>query len=330
MYWPYQHLSMSTPIPTGQVNLASRKLRNISFRQLQVFECVARVGNFTAASRELFITQPAVSMQMKKLEECLNTRLFEQVGRQVHFTYEGRASLKTCREIFACVTQFDEHISDRIETVSGPLTFAGVTTTEYFAPVLLGVFKKLYPQVNFSLSILDRENLFRRLQDNLDGLYLIDQLPKNIGVETIPFIKNPLVIVASPVRPLAGRKTLAMNALKTEMFLLREQTSGTRIALKRFLESQTIMLNISMELSSNEALKQAVASNMGLSILSKYCVARECERGELVELNVKGFPLMERWYIVYPKDRHMRPGASVFLRFFLEEGAGIIENIARV
>lgn len=321
---------MSTPQSPGESLLAPRGLRNVSFRQLQVFECVARLGNFTAASRELFITQPTVSMQMKKLEESLNTRLFEQVGRQIHLTYEGRAFLTTCREIFASLTHFGEHVSSRIETVAGPLRFSGVTTTEYFVPVLLGVFKKLYPQVNFSLSIVDRENLFRRLQDNLDDLYLIDQLPKDIEVETIPFIKNPLVIVAAAEHPLARRKHISMAALEKETFLLREPTSGTRIALKRFLESQTIALNIGMELSSNEALKHAVASNMGLSVLSKYCVARECERGELVELNVKGFPLMERWYIVYPKDRHMTPAAKAFLQFLLEEGAGVIEEIARV
>jgi len=318
---------MRTPTPSNHGNLEPNRLRNVSFRQLQVFECVARLGNFTAASRELFITQPTVSMQMKKLEEYLNTRLFEQVGRQIHLTYEGRAFLKTCHEIFASVLKFDEHISNRIEMVSGQLTFAGVTTTEYFVPVLLGVFKKLYPQVNFSLSIVDRENLFRRLKDNLDDLYLIDQVPEDIEVEIIPFIKNPLVIVASSDHPLTRRKNLSMEVLKTETFLLRERTSGTRIALKRFLESQGITLNISMELSSNEALKHAVESNMGLSILSKYCVARECERGELVELNVKGFPLMERWYIVYPKDRHMPPVASVFLQFLLEEGPGVIESI---
>jgi DNA-binding transcriptional LysR family regulator len=305
-------------------------LRNVSFRQLQVFECVARLGNFTAASRELFITQPTVSMQMKKMEESLNTRLFEQVGRQIHLTYEGRAFLKTCRDIFACVEQFDELISNRIEMISGPLTFAGVTTTEYFIPVLIGVFKKLYPEVNLSLSIVDRENLFRRLHDNLDNLYLIDQVPQDIEVEVIPFIENPVVIVASSDHPLAHRKRLTMDDFKTETFLLREPTSGTRIALKRFLESKSITLNVSMELSSNEALKQAVASNMGLSVLSKYCVARECERGELVELNVKGFPLMEHWYIIYPKDRHMPPAASAFLRFLLEEGAEVIEKIVHV
>jgi DNA-binding transcriptional LysR family regulator len=158
--------------------------------------------------------------------------------------------------------------------------------------------------------------LFRRLQDNLDDLYLIDQVPKNIEVETISFIKNPLVIVASPDHPLTGQKNLSMDALKTETFLLREESSGTRIALKRFLEDQAITLDVGMGLSSKEALKQAVASNMGLSILSKYCVARECGRGELVELNVRGFPLMERWYIVYPKDRHMSPAASIFCASF--------------
>lgn len=104
--------------------------------------------------------------------------------------------------------------------------------------------------------------------------------------------------------------------------------SGTRIALKRFLDGQSISLNVTMELSSNEAIKRAVASNMGLSVLSKYCVARECERGELVELPVKGFPLMDRWYIVYPKDRHMPPAAGAFLRFLLEEGAEAIEKDA--
>jgi LysR family transcriptional regulator, low CO2-responsive transcriptional regulator len=321
---------MNESSPTSQMNRALRCLRNVSFRQLQVFESVARLGNFTTASRELYITQPTVSMQMKKLEESLNTRLFEQVGRRIHLTFEGRAFLKTCHEIFACVTEFDEQVTNRIESVGGALTFAGVTTTEYFVPVLLGVFKKLYPEVNFSLSILERENLFRRLQDNLDDLYLIDQVPTTIEVESIPFIKNPLVIVASADHPLAEHKNIPMEELEKETFLLREPTSGTRIALKRFLESQDISLNVSMELSSNEALKQAVANNMGLSVLSKYCVVHECERGELTELNVKGFPLMERWYIVYPKGRHMPPAASAFLRFLLEEGVDVIEKILRV
>lgn len=312
------------------MNLAPRYFKNVSFRQLQVFECVANLGNFTSASRELHITQPTVSMQMKKLEEALNTRLFEQVGRHVHLTYEGREFLGTCREIFSSVQRFEKNIENRIDAIGGPLTFAGVTTTEYFAPVLLGAFKKFYPQVSFSLSILERENLFQRLRDNLDDLYLIDQVPKNIEVESIPFIKNPLVVVASPEHPLARRKNIAMDVLLNETFLLREPTSGTRIALKRFLESRSITLKIGMELSSNEALKQAVASNMGLSILSKYCVARECARGELTTLSVQGFPLMERWYIVYPKDKHMTPAASAFLRFLLEDGASVIERIVKV
>lgn len=319
---------MSDASESIPANLAHRILRNASFRQLQVFESAARLGNFTAASRELHITQPTVSMQMKKLEEALNTRLFEQVGRHIHLTFEGRAFLATCGEIFTSVKHFETLVSNRIETVTGALTFAGVTTTEYFAPVLLAVFMRLYPQVKISLSILDRESIFQRLQNNLDDLYFIDQVPTTFEVEAIPFIKNPLVIVASADHPLARRKQLSMETVKKENFLLRETTSGTRIALKRFLDAQSITLNVTMELSSNEAIKRAVASNMGLSVLSKYCVARECERGELVELAVKGFPLMDRWFIVYPKDRHMPPAAGAFLRFLVEEGAGVIEKDA--
>jgi DNA-binding transcriptional LysR family regulator len=140
----------------------------------------------------------------------------------IHLTFEGRAFLKTCHEIFACVTQFDEQVTDQIKSVGGALTFAGVTTTEYFAPVLLGVFKKLYSEVNFSLSILERENLFRRLQDNLDDLYLIDQVPTNIEVESIPFINNPLVIVASSDHQLIQHKNIPLAQLENEQFLLRE------------------------------------------------------------------------------------------------------------
>jgi DNA-binding transcriptional LysR family regulator len=321
---------MSESSPISQMNRALRSLRTVSFRQLQVFECVARLGNFTSASRALNITQPTVSMQMKTLEDSLNVQLFEQVGRRIHLTYEGRAFLKTCHDIFNCVTQFDEQIATQREQVSGSLTFAGVTTTEYFVPALFGVFKNLYPEVNFSLSILERENLFQRLKDNLDDLYLIDQVPINIEVESVPFIENPVVVVASSDHYLARRKTIPLEKLDQENFLLRESTSGSRIALKRFLDNQKAVLNVSMELSSNEALKQAVASNMGLSVLSRYCVARECQRKELVELNVKGFPLMESWYIVYPKGRHLSPAASAFLRFLLEDGVEVIEKILKI
>ena len=160
-------------------------------------------------------------MQMKKLEDSLGVQLFEQVGRRIYPTFNGRVFLVTCQEIFNCVTQFDEQVATQIELVGGSLTFAGVTTTEYFVPALLGVFKKLYPEVNFSLSILERENLFHRLKDNLDDLYLIDQVPIYIEVESVPFIENPVVVVASSDHHLSKRKNIPLKDLEQENILLR-------------------------------------------------------------------------------------------------------------
>lgn len=286
-----------------------RMLRNVSFRQLQVFKSIAVTGSFTAAARELYLTQPSVSTQMKKLEDAVGAPLFEQIGRQIHLTACGHQLLSTCDELFRTVAKFETYVAGEQGIAGGTLTFAGVTTTEYFSPVLLGVFGKRYPEVSVSLSIVDRGTLLYRLRNNRDDLYLIDQLPDDIELATIPFIENPLVVVASPGHRLARRKRIKIQELQNENFLLREDGSGTRIALKRFLSDQNITLKVGMELSSNEALKRAISSGMGLSVLSKYAVAQECNRNDLIVLDVKGFPLIEHWYIVHSKDKYIPPAA---------------------
>lgn len=301
------------------------RLRNISFRQLQIFKSVSDTGSFTAAARALYLTQPSISAQMAKLEDAVGMPLFEQIGRRMHLTACGNRLLETCAELFRILAQFETRIVAEQGLSGGTLTFAGVTTTEYFAPVLLGIFRKLNPEIRVSLSVTDRETLLYRLRNNLDDLYLIDQLPADIELATIPFIENPLVIVASPDHRLARRRRIDFKELQNEDFLLREEGSGTRIALKRFLTGLDVTLNVAMELSSNEALKRAISSGMGLSILSKYVVAQECHRGDLAILDVKGFPLVEHWYIAHSKDKYMPPAGTAFLRFLHEEGKSIVQ-----
>lgn len=303
--------------------------KNVTFKQLEVFVRIAATGSFTAAARALHSTQSTVSMQMKKLEEASGMLLFEQVGRRVHLTVAGRTLLATCEELFAAVERLESNLALNQGVIGGTLTFAGVTTTEYFAPLLLAAFQQHYPEVSVSLSILDRENLLRRLRDNLDDLYLLDQPPEDIEVSMVPFIENPLVMVAPPWHPLTRRRHIPIEDLREEKFLLREQSSGTRIALKKLLLEQGVTLKVGMELSSNEALKRAVASGMGLSILSKYAVAIECNRGELAVLDVTGFPLVENWYIVHSKDKHMPPAGAAFIEFLLEQGRDVVESSLR-
>ena len=300
--------------------------RNVTFKQLEVFERIAATGSFTAAARGLHSTQSTVSMQMKKLEEALKTPLFEQVGRRVHLTVTGRTLLGACDALFATVERLESSLATDHGVIGGTLTFAGVTTTEYFAPLLLAAFQRHYPEVSISLNISDRENLLRRLRDNRDDLYLLDQPPADIEVSLVPFIENPLVMVAPPWHPLTRRRHIPIEDLREEKFLLREPSSGTRIALKELLLGQGVTLKVGMELSSNEALKRAVASGMGLSILSKYAVAMECNRGELAALDVTGFPLVENWYIVHSKDKHIPPAGAAFIQFLLEQGKDVVES----
>ena len=307
-------------------NYIPKSFKNVSFRQLQVFERIADTGTFTAAAHELFLTQPTVSMQMKKLEEAIGTPLFEHAGRHVHLTHCGELLLGSVKQVFDTLSQFESHLASSRNIIDGTLMFAGVTTTEYYAPQLLQAFEKRYPQIKITLNIMERENLLRRLHKNRDNLYLIDQLPEDIGVVSIPFIETPLVVVAAPTHPLAQRKNMTMQDLTNENFVLREPTSGTRNILKQFLASQNITLKISMELNSNEAIKRAIANEMGLSVLAQCAVAKELEQHELVILDVQGFPLQERWYIVHSKDKYIPPAGEAFLNFLLEEGKHLICN----
>ena len=307
-------------------NNGFRTIKNLTFRQLQVFERIVATGTFTAAAHELYLTQPTVSMLMKKLEDAVGTPLFEQIGRRMHLTHTGEELLKTCAKLFSHLQRFENYLANEKDIVGGTLNFAGVTTTEYFAPLLLKEFQAHYPEVMVSMNILDRESMLHRLSNNRDDFYIIDLLPEDIEVATIPFIENPLVVVASRDHHLANQKLIGLDQLERETFLLREPNSGTRIALKRFLLRHDIKLRVSMELSSNEALKQAVLNGMGLSILSKYAVAQEFIDNKFAILDVDGFPLMQRWYIVHSKDKYMPPASSVFLRFLLEEGKYIVEQ----
>lgn len=304
-------------------------LRNITFKQLQIFKSIADTGSFTAAAQELYIAQPSVSTHMKNLEDAIGTPLFEQIGRRIHLTACGQQLVHTCEELFVILSKFETYVADQQGISGGTLTFAGVTTTEYFAPILLGTFGKRYPEVIISLNIVDRGTLLYRLKNNRDDLYLIDQIPDDVEVATIPFIENPLVVVANPNHRLTRKKKINIRELESEPFLLREDGSGTRIALKKFLTGRNITLNIRMELSSNEALKRAISSNMGISILSKYAIAQECTRGDLAILNIEGFPLIEHWYIVHSKDKYIPPAGAAFLHFLHEEGKSIVKILLR-
>ena len=293
---------------------------HLTLRQLKVFESVARHLNYTRAAEELFLTQPAVSMQVKQLEESLGVALFEQLGKRIHLTEAGREVLTYARTITQQLDEL-EAVLNRIKGLSGGrLRISVATTANYFIPTLLGTFSRRYPDVTVSLDVTNRETLLRQLVENTVDLVIMGQPPAELDAEAQAFMENPLVVVAPPNHPLAREKKIPLARLQEETFLVRESGSGTRIAMERFFSERGMRLKTGMEVGSNEAIKQSVQAGLGLGLLSRATIEQELALKRLVVLNVSDFPIMRHWYIVHRRGKRLSAVAEAFRDFVLSEG----------
>jgi DNA-binding transcriptional LysR family regulator len=296
------------------------KIRNATFRQLQLFESIARNGSYTEAAEELYLTQPTLSMQIKKLTSNIGTPLFEQVGKRISLTNVGEELLKTCKSVFDSLDQFQMTVSNIKGIKEGNLRISGVTTAEYFAPRILGDFCKRYPGINVSLEVTNRQRVLERLEENLDDIYIVGQPPKGLNIHSVPFLTNPLVILASPKHPLANKKNISIEELGEENFIMRERGCGTYLAMDRVVKNRQFQFKSNLSLGSNEAIKQAVIGELGISMLSIYSLVHEINSGELVVLDIEGFPTNDKWYLCYPEGKQLSVVAQVFSDYMLSEG----------
>lgn len=294
-------------------------MRHTTFRQLEIFEAIARLGSFTRAAEELHLTQPTVSMQMKKLSDAINAPLCEQVGKKIYLTDTGRALAQAAREVFGILDRFEMAVADEQGLKRGRLRLMVITTASYFAPRLLGEFARLYPGIEVSLSVTNRERVLARIAENLEDLYFLGQPPENLDVVAQPFMENPLVVVAPPDHPLAGERHIRLERLAGEPWLMREPGSGTRKALERKFAEHGLELDIRMELGANEAIKQAILAGLGISVLSRHSLALHAP-GQFAILDVEGFPIRRQWYAVYPAGRQLSVVTRTFLDFLLSYG----------
>jgi LysR family transcriptional regulator, low CO2-responsive transcriptional regulator len=303
-------------------------VKQVTFHQLKVFEVTARRGSFTRAAEELFLTQPTVSIQMKQLTKAVGLPLFEQVGKRLFLTQAGRELLDSCQDIFERLSQFEMIISDLQGLKKGQLRLSVITTAKYVIPRLLGPFCEQYPGIDVSLIVTNHESILERLRDNLDDLYIPSQSPDNIDVHCHSFLDNPLVVLASRNHPLAKEKYIPVERLNGEAFIMREPGSGTRQAVEKLLHDHDISIKVRLELGSNEAIKQAVAGGLGISVLSRHCLALEGETGQLVILNVEGFPIERHWHIVYPKGKQLSVVARTFFDYLQTDGKRVLAETA--
>jgi DNA-binding transcriptional LysR family regulator len=289
-----------------------------TFRQLEIFEAIARLGSFTRAADELYLTQPTISMQMKKLADYVGMPLIEQIGKKIYLTDAGRDLAQSSREVFGIMDRFTMSVADRQGLKKGKLLLTAITTASYVAPHLLGDFARLYPDIEAALTVTNRERVLANLADNLSDLYILGQPPEDIDVVAHAFMDNPLVPVAAPNHPLAGKKNIPLETLAQERWLLREPGSGTRRAIERLFEEHGLEIRPRMELGSSEAIKQAILAGLGISALSSHSLVLNAPN-QFAILDAQGFPIRRQWYVVYPGGRQLSVVARTFLDFLLNQ-----------
>jgi LysR family transcriptional regulator, low CO2-responsive transcriptional regulator len=284
-------------------------MQNATLHQLRVFAAVARHNSFTRAAEELFLTQPTVSMQVKQLSRTVGLPLFEQVGKKLYLTQAGKELYETCQDIFERISRFEITVANLKGLKQGNLRIAVVTTAKYVIPRILGPFCQRYPGIDISL-------------------YILSQPPEDIDVTVQPFLENPLVVLACRDHPLVKEKNISLERLAQEPFIMREPGSGTRKEVQRIFEAHSLSLKVKLDLGSNEAIKQAVAGGLGVSVLSKHTLALDGPHSHVAILDVQHFPIQRHWYVMYPSGKQLSAIAMVFHDYLLNEGKQVAQETA--
>lgn len=298
-----------------------------TLQQLRLFEAVVRHGSITLAAREANLTQPAVSIQIRRLEDHAQMPLLDQVGKRMHPTSAGRELLKASQNILREMADLDGALQALRGQVAGPVRVSAVTTAQYFMPHLLGEFVRRYPDVQPSMEVTNRERLITRIDMHLDDVYIMGQVPERMDVINDPFLENKMVVVAHPDHPFAKVERLALEDLVRGRMLVREPGSGTRQAVDRMLASRGLSITPFMELGSVEALKQGVMAGLGVAVISQHSIPLELALHRLAIVNCESFPLRRPWYAVQMASRRQPEAVRKFLDFLHTEGAGVIGDL---
>lgn len=298
---------------------------NITIRQFQIFEAVAQYLSYTRAAELLYLSQPAVSMQIKQLESEVEMPLFERMGKKLFLTEAGEELLIYARNISHQLAELDDVFNEMRGSKKGRLTIAVATTANYFALKLLGEFYRRFSGTNISLDVTNRERLLNHLNDNTADMVIMGQPPEGMDVEATPFLDNPLVVIAPKGHRLADEKQIPLSVLQQETFIMREHGSGTRIAMERFFEESGYSISSVMEMSSNEAINQAVEAGLGLGIVSQHTLELELALGRLDILDVESFPIMRHWYLVHRQGKRLTALMEAFKQLVIEDAGEVLQ-----
>lgn len=299
-----------------------------TLKQIQTFIEVARERSVSKAAERLFVTQPAVSMQIKQLEDTFGLALIEPVGRNIRLTHAGEEFLTHAIGALGQFKDLEASMAEHVGNKKGQIDLAIVSTAKYFVPMLLVRFSKLLPDIEVKLRIDNRENILGMLSRNEVDLVMMGRAPSTLDCEATPFATNPQGFVCAPDHPLSRRKRASFEMLQDYSFVVREKGSGTRAAMERLFAQHEIPLKVAMEMPSNETIKQAVMAGMGMSFLSLRTVRHELAAGYLGLVDINGMPIVGHWYVTHLKQKKLSPAAKAFKGFLIEQAGSLIDSWA--
>jgi len=300
---------------------------DITFRQLQIFEAVAQTQSYTRAAEKLHMTQPAVSMQMKQLEERIGLVLVERQGKKIVITQAGTKLRKHGNKITNRFDSMQNSIQKLTKGQREQIKISAATTANHFVTHMMAEFSRLNNEINITLDITNRKTLVRQLQDYVPDFVIMGEPPSKLDLYSQLIMENPLVVIASPQHPLVINtarssqtysQIISMKAIIQEAFVVREEGSGTKAAIRKHFKKYDFDFISSYEMSSNESIKHAVVAGLGLGIVALHTIKLELEAGKLVILPVENFPLERYWHIVSRKGKKLSPAAVDFREFILK------------
>jgi len=300
-------------------------MRRYTLRQLDTFLEVVRTGSVSGAAEKLHVTQPAVSMQLRQLEDAFGVPLLEVVGRRVRLTEAGRDVEQCAAAAVARLKELDDSLAGHRGLKKGKVDLAVVSTAKYFMPMLLVRFRNMYPDIAISLQIHNRESMMKLLGRNEVDLIIMGRVPDTMDCASAEFVTNPMGVVCAPNHPLSRRRGADFSVLQGQDFVVREQGSGTRSTMETLFAEHGVKANIVMEMPSNETIKQAVMAGMGMSFLSLRTVRHELAAGHLVLLDIVGLPIIRHWFVTHLSAKRLSPAAEALKHFLIEEGGPLVK-----
>lgn len=301
----------------------------LTLRQLRAVLAIHRTGKIVSAAKQLGLTQPAVTLQIKEVESILDTQLFVRLAEGMRPTDAGLAVIEAANAIEDRL----RGLADEVEAIKGLrrgiLRLGVVSTAKYFVPSIIAGFRAEHPGITVALHVGNREEIINSLTGRTIDIAVMGRPPRDVPVRAMAFGDHPLVIIAAAGHPLIARRAMSKETVSREQFLVRERGSGTRSAFEFFFSDVPDRTDhLGTEMGSNETIKQAVMAGLGIAFLSAHTIAQEVALGRIAILDVVGLPVVRQWFAVSRTDHVTTPSMHAFETFLAEKGAGFLPDLS--